>query len=283
MAKKPKDQKNDQRKAGEPNVVPLRRPEGSGHGPAGVGPSEPRIVDGVLLVGDQRVPLLDIAQAMDRLRDEWAGAAHGSRTPGGGLVRPRGRPRKVGPGADSLQEPIEGDPQDGRRSDAVVEPEPTATALHHRDESSRDAHPAAQLTLVQPGGESRPLEPGAKGVELLRLHALDARVACISSQGSEASSAFAEAVRSVRRSYGFSQALLSDGLGITRGRVSQLESGDAWSLDLAGRAAQILGVPLAELLGGVVLAPEERAVIDALRRGNWIEAMRAITEIAATK
>jgi hypothetical protein len=57
--------------------------------------------------------------------------------------------------------------------------------------------------------------------------------------------------------------------------VAQLEGGQPWSTGNLAAFARAFGCDPVELLGGVRLSAEERAVISAIRAGSYEALMRA--------
>lgn len=80
---------------------------------------------------------------------------------------------------------------------------------------------------------------------------------------------------------GISQRAMAREMGISAPRLSQLESGEAWTVATLCDAARVIGVQQSELMREQeALRDEERRVIDLLRSGNLPAAMIALGEAA---
>jgi transcriptional regulator with XRE-family HTH domain len=71
--------------------------------------------------------------------------------------------------------------------------------------------------------------------------------------------------RASRRAAKLTQGQVAAVMGVTLGRVSQLELGDKWTLEMAESAAAAVGRPLVEMLGGWTLTHEEERAVIAMR------------------
>ena len=80
---------------------------------------------------------------------------------------------------------------------------------------------------------------------------------------------------------GISQRAMAREMGISAPRLSQLESGEAWTVATLCDAARVIGVQPSELMREQeALRDEERRVIDLLRSGNLPASMIALGEAA---
>lgn len=221
-----------------------------------------------------------------------------------GTIRAAGeRLRRLRARTDAADQPVEADTKSGRELGHSLDRTDPAR-LRLGDGPLVDAENRGDLGLLPAG--SRPGKPNSFTdlAPVLRDHAVSMRDVDIVAQVGTINRLFGSAVRDNRKAQGLTQIALADAMGTTQGRLSRLENGDQWLMETAARAAMVLGIPVAELLGGTVLAPEENTaidamrsgqatpvllvpeevqVIDAMRRGDFLRAMQIIAEVSARK
>lgn len=77
------------------------------------------------------------------------------------------------------------------------------------------------------------------------------------------------------------QQTLANAIGVSRGRIPQLEGGEPWTLAQLDAAAGAMGCNAVELIGGIVVTDRERALLVAVRSGDYKALMEAA--VAAMK
>lgn len=192
-------------------------------------------------------------------------------------VRRRGPP-------GSVEQPV------GRRAKGDREPAPEVTAsateaaLDLSDTASSDAE--VRVSGADKGAQGGLGEPAGVAGELQSLggavHDPDITNRKKKRQGSDVDLRIGANVRRIRKALDMRQAAIAAMVGCHPTRVTQLEGGEQWTVEIALRLADALGVGLMDLVDEE-RSPMDVLMLEAVRTRNWRALIQAASAALQTE
>lgn len=171
---------------------------------------------------------------------------------------------------------VDGDAVSGGQLGNQLRAGAAGSALKLAQSGLRDTGDLGGSGLGHPGRRARQAKIATEeGVE---VHVSNISATDFDGQADTVDLRIGRRVKAMRKAAGVRQVDLALALGLTQGRLSQMENGEPWSAFHVWTAASALGCRPSDLMDDVPRSQVESNVVDALRADDYMTAMALLLE-----